>query len=65
MPGLGSHLVDLGRLHAVEYESDKEGEPSVYRHLVESESARLYCNEDGTLLLAWGGKLRVLDWLHG
>jgi hypothetical protein len=60
-------LVFLGQGHAVEYKSDKlahgERVQKLYRHKL-GRAVNFYTDPDGQMLIIFGGKFRVTDWLR-
>lgn len=60
-------LVFLGKGHAVEYKSDKlahgERVQKLYRHKL-GRQVNFYTDPDGKMLIIFGGKFRVTDWLR-
>lgn len=60
-------LVFLGKGHAVEYKSDKlahgERVQKLYRHKL-GRAVNFYTDPDGKMLIIFGGKFRVTDWLR-
>lgn len=60
-------LVYLGRGIAVEYKSDKlahgERKTKHYRHDL-GKGVKFYTDPDGKMLIVFGGKFRVTDWLR-
>ncbi len=61
-------LIYLGKVKAVEYESDKKlhgtHKPRLFRHKCGS-GVSLLAHPNGKWVLIHGGKFRVSDWLRG
>jgi len=60
-------LVYLGEVDYLAYISDKEGEEITYEHEFGEESGKkpmLFTNEEGNILIIFGGNFKVKDWIY-
>ena len=60
-------LVFIGYVDYLAYISDKEGEEITYEHEFGEESGQkplLFTNPEGNLLIIYGGKFKVKDWIY-